>query len=102
MNRIGAFIMKKTHSAKEKAEIVIEALQGGKTINELAAANGINPNLVYKWKGQAIKGLPNLFMGDDGKTQTLEKAHEAEVTELQAEIGKLTMQLEWAKKKAGL
>jgi putative transposase len=94
--------MNKTHSAKEKAEIVVEVLQGGKTISEIASQHGVHPNQLYKWKGQAIKGLPSLFAGDDGKAQTLEKAHEAEVNELQSEIGKLTMQLEWAKKKAGL
>jgi transposase-like protein len=94
-------MQKKTWTAKEKAEIVIEALRGEKAVNEIASAHGMHPNQLSTWKGEALRSMHLLFENETIKNKQLEKAHEAEVDELYRQIGKLTAQLDWAKKKSG-
>lgn len=47
----------KPHSAEFKARPALEALQGAKTVGEIAAEHGLNPNLVRNWKAKAESGL---------------------------------------------
>ena len=74
------------HSPNEKAKIVLETFRGEKTLSEIAAENNVHPNLLSKWKKAAITGLPTLF--------------EEEKNELYKQIGKLTSEVEWLKKKS--
>jgi len=54
-----------------------------------------------EWRARAIEGLPGLFEKHDS-TAELRAAHEEQLTELYAEIGKLTTQITWLKKKLQL
>lgn len=92
---------RKPHTPDEKAKLVIEVLKGERTLNEIASANGIHPNMLSRWKKEAIDGLPSVFENDSAKKRNELKAHEAEMEELYAQIGKLTTQNEWLKKKSG-
>ncbi len=94
--------MRKRYSPTEKAQIVLEALQEEKTLAQIAAERKVHPNQISKWKTEALQGLPNLFTNEDRATRRLEAAHERELQELYAEIGRLTTQLGWLKKKSGL
>jgi len=94
--------MKKQYSAKQKAQIVLEIFKEEKSISQIAAEYGVHPNQLYRWRDQAQAGLAGLFE-KNGKTEQAEKAnHEREKEELFAEIGRLTTQLAWLKKKSGL
>ena len=93
--------MRKRYSATEKAQIVLEALKEEKTIAQIAAAHQVHPNQISKWKGEALQGLPSLFTHEERATRTLEAAHARELQDLYAEIGRLTTQLGWLKKKSG-
>jgi transposase len=53
------------------------------------------------WRMLAVEGLPGLFEKQDS-TAELKAAHEQQLTELYAEIGKLTTQVAWLKKKSGM
>lgn len=90
--------MRKRYSPTEKAQIVLEALQDEKTLAQIAAEHKVHPNQIYKWKAEALQGLPNLFSNEDRETRHLEAAHARELQELYAEIGRLTTQLGWLKK----
>ena len=92
---------RKSHTSEEKAKLVIEVLKGEQTLNEIASANGIHPNMLTRWKREALEGLPSVFENDSAKKRKDQKAHEAEKEELYAQIGKLTTQNEWLKKKSG-
>ncbi len=94
--------MRKRYSANEKAQIVLEALKEEKTIAQIAAEHQVHPNQIYKWKAEALQGLPTLLTNEARKIQALEAAHQREVDELYAEIGRLTTQVAWLKKKSGL
>ena len=86
---------------KEKAQIVLETLRGEETLNEIASRNNIHPNLLTRWKTQAINGLPQVFESESIKARRQAKEIEKEKDDLYKQIGKLTAQIEWLKKKSG-
>jgi transposase-like protein len=94
--------MRKRYTAKQKAQIVLEMLKEERTIAQIASEYGIHPNQLYKWKNQAMEGLPELFEDDHKTEKALKAAHDRELQELYAEIGRLNTQLAWLKKKSGL
>ena len=72
-----------------KARVVLEALRGDKTVQEIAAKHQVHPNQVSAWKRQAIEGLSEVFSnGADRERQD----HDAEVRDLHAKIGQLTVE----------
>jgi len=92
---------RKQYSPTLKAKIVVEALRETKTIAELAAEHQVHPNLITKWKQAAVAELPTLFERGTVKDEAAE-AQEKKIAELYQEIGKLTTQVNWLKKKSGL
>lgn len=80
---------RKRYAAEFKAKVALEAIKGEKTVAELATRFGIHPNQVGDWKRQAIEGLTEVFAG---KTERNDIAHEAEIKELHAKIGQLTVE----------
>jgi len=72
-----------------KAKVALEALRGDRTIQEIAARHQVHPNQVSTWKRQAVDGLGEVFSngGDAGR-----RDHEAEIKELHAKIGQLTVE----------
>lgn len=73
-----------------------------KTLVQIASENGIHPQQLTDWKAIALRGLPSLFE-NEGKTEAkLKAAYEQQQQDLYAEIGRLTTQLAWLKKKSGI
>jgi len=94
--------MKKRYTAQQKAQIVLEMLKEERPITQIASEYGIHPNQLYKWKTQALEGLPKLFEDERKTEKALKATHEQELQELYAEIGRLTTRLTWLQKKSGL
>jgi putative transposase len=93
--------MRKRHSAEFKSKVVQELLKEEKSLSQVASDHGVHPNQLRQWRAKALEGLPSLFERD-GKAQQEKAEHEQQVQELYAEIGKLTTQLSWLKKKSGI
>ncbi len=93
--------MRKQHTSAFKANIVQEAIKEEKIIAQIASENDIHPNQISQWKSLALAGLPTLF-DRQNKAQNEQAAHDALTEELYAQIGKLTTQVAWLKKKSGL
>ena len=93
--------MRKQHSATFKAQIVLEVLKETKTIAQIASDHQLHPNLVTKWKQEAVAELPTVFERKNTQAQAQE-AQEHKVAQLYEQIGRLTTQLAWLKKKSGL
>jgi transposase-like protein len=90
--------VKKTHTPEFKARLVIETIREMKTVNQIASENDIHPNLLSRWKVDAINGLPGIFR----KEVAFEKQrqdYEKKIEELYTQIGKLSTEAEWLKKK---
>ncbi len=94
--------MRKRYTAKQKAQIVLEMLKEEHPIAQIASGYGIHPNQLCKWKAQALEGLPGLFEDEHKTEKTLKAAHERELQELYAEIGRLNVQPTWLQKKSGI
>lgn len=93
--------MRKTYSAEFKARVVRDVLREDKTLNQVASAHGVHPNLAAQWRDQALAGLPGLFARKTEQEWAAKAAaYEKQLNELYAEIGRLTTQLAWLKKKA--
>jgi transposase-like protein len=90
--------MKKTYSPQFKAQVVLEVLKDEKTVTQLATEYGVHPKVLREWKTLALQGLPTLFERRD-HAALKEQTHQQELTDLYAEIGRLTTQLSWLKKK---
>ena len=94
--------LRNSYTPEYKANIVREILREEKSVAQIAAEHGIHPHQLYQWRDQALAALPTIFAGQGAKEQAArEEAHSKQVHELYAQIGRLTTQLSWLKKKAG-
>ena len=91
-------MMRKQYTAAYKAKVVQELLKEEKTLAQIATEYEVHPTQLKNWRAVALEGLPGLFEKQDN-TVALKAAHEQQLTELYAEIGKLTTQVTWLKKK---
>ncbi len=76
-------------TADFKAKVALDALRGDKTIQEIAARHKVHPNQVGTWKRQALDGLSEVFSNG---AERAGRDHEAEVHDLHAKIGQLTVE----------
>ena len=76
-------------TADVKAKVALEALRGDRSIQEIAARHKVHPNQVSTWKRQAMDGLGTMFSNGAGEAGS---DHEAEVHDLHAKIGQLTVE----------
>jgi putative transposase len=90
--------MKKTYTSTFKAQVVLELLKETKTVSQLASEYGVHVTVLRDWKQAAIKGLPTVFEGRDTWTDA-KAAYERQLEDLYTEIGRLTTQVTFLKKK---
>jgi transposase len=86
------------YSGEFKAKVAREAMKEEATLVEIAARFNIHPNQVGEWKKQAIEGLADVFSGKAGRE---EMATEAQIKDLHAKIGQLTVERDFLAKAFG-
>ena len=91
--------MTKRYSAAIKAKIVIELLKEEKTLTQLSSEYGVSTKQLTRWKNYALVEMPGLFESKNDKSQ---EKYDSKINDLYAEIGRLTTQVNWLKKKSGL
>ncbi len=89
-------VMTKRYSAAIKAKIVIEILKEEKTLTQLSSEHGVSTKQLTRWRNQALAEMPRLFETNTSKKQ---EQQAQKINELYAEIGRLTTQVNWLKKK---
>jgi transposase len=86
---------RKIHTAAFKAQVALAAVRGDRTANELAAQFGVHPTLIHAWKKQLLAGAEAVFANGTKAAPTEDRS-----AELYEQIGRLKVELDWAKKKA--
>ena len=90
---------RKTYNAEFKAKVGLEAIHGLKSVNEIGQAYEVHPGQVTQWKKAILDQADTLFEGKRGPKPVAEKDAP---DRLYGEIGRLTMELDWLKKKSGI
>ena len=92
---------RRNFSAEFKTKLVLQLLKGEKELNVLATENDIQPNLLRNWKKEF---LANASLAFDNKREDNLREKLAEERKEKAEyaknVGQLTMQVDWLKKKS--
>lgn len=83
------------YTLETKSRIVLELLRGEKSVAQASREYRIKDSLLYRWKEQFLEGGKQAFAYGQPAEQ---KRRADKVAELERIIGKLTMQLEIAKK----
>ena len=90
---------RKHHSSTFKAKIALASLKESETANQLASRFEVHPTQVHQWRKVVVDRAESLF-GEVGRP--VKGSGELEtIPELYEQIGRLKMELEWLKKKAG-
>ena len=87
----------RVHSPAFKVQVALAALKGDQTISQLAAQFGVHVKLVQTWKKQMTEEAATLFAGPAQASEL--KQQQEQQAELNEQIDRLKMELEWLKKK---
>lgn len=85
----------KNYSPDFKAKVVLEVIEGEKSLNEIASNYNLNPNMVRNWKNEFVKNARSVF---ENPTQVEKEARrKEEIMKKDADqmlkiIGQLTME----------
>lgn len=80
-----------------KSEVVLQLLSGEKSMAELCREHQLTTQMIGNWKQQFLTAAPQAF--EKGGDTSAEQAH---IADLERMIGRLTMELEIAKKASSL
>ena len=87
---------RKRHSAAFKAKVGFEALVGLKTVAQLAREHAVHPAQVTQWRATIRDHMPELFEPGQPGTEDQEQL----IAQLHRNIGQLTVDVDWLKKKS--
>jgi transposase len=85
-------------TAEFKAKVAIEAIKEIKTVSELAQIYQVHPNLITHWKKEFLANAGKVFnvaKDESDEVKKLKKENE----ELIHQIGQLSVDINWLKKK---
>lgn len=89
---------RRTFSSEFKARVALEAVKEVKTVSEIAQQYQVHPNLISMWKKELLASAGKVF--ETGKQEDEQKkAMEKEKENLVQQIGQLTVDINWLKKK---
>ena len=80
-----------------KARVVLEELTGVKTAVEICREHQIKPQILSRWKTEFVQRAPEIFATEHNKSEAQEQ-----IAELERMVGRLTMELEVAKKASNI
>lgn len=92
----------KTYSDEFKASVVLESLREERTINEIASKRRVVPRSIHNWKNVFLENMHYVFHPDKAARIYKDRCRtqQEEIDELHRQLGELSAQLVWAKKKS--
>jgi transposase-like protein len=86
----------RSYTPEFKVRVVLELLSGKRTLGEASREYKVKDSVISRWRQEFLERAPQLF------EQTGDKDIQAErISELERTLGRMTMQLELAKKVFG-
>ena len=80
-------------SAELKARVVLELISGAASLAEACRQYNLKPQTVSRWKAEFLEKAPQLFQAREQSSK-----EQGRIAELERMIGRLTLELEIAKK----
>jgi transposase len=80
-----------------KSQVVLQLLSGDKSLAELCRQHELTAQTIGNWRQQFLAGATQAF-----ETDVTSQADQERIAELERMVGKLTMELEIAKKASSL
>ncbi len=78
-----------------KAKVALEAIRGELTVAEISKKYDVHPNMIAGWKRRLTQEAASLFARGQ---MDHDKDSEAQITQLHAKIGQLTIEKDFLKK----
>lgn len=91
----------KQYTAGEKTKVALEAIRGELSLSQISSKYGVHTTQISNWKKQALELMQQGFAGNV-KTKSIENNESELVDKLYKQIGKLSTECEWLKKKSEL
>lgn len=88
---------RRNHTPSFKAKVALSAVREEKTLVELAQEFDVHPNQIQDWKRRLKKSAECLFENGSGKSRDAE----ADIKQLHAKIGQLTMERDFLSERSG-
>lgn len=89
---------RRTWTAQEKANIVLEILREESTLAEISKKYDVAQPVLSRWKSDFISNMPSVFNKKEGDVDKLKKEYEEEKEHLIKKIGELSMDVDYLKK----
>lgn len=88
---------RRVFTAEFKVRVVLELISGQKNLFEASRAYGVQDHTLSRWKTEFLERAPQLF------SESTQDEHGAQrrIAELERMVGRLTMELDMAKKVFG-
>jgi transposase-like protein len=90
-------VQRRQFSAEFKSQVVLEVVSGAKTAAEICREHRLKPDLFSKWKSQFLREAPKVFQSPEPVDPA-----QAHIADLECMVGRLTLELEVAKKASRL
>lgn len=88
---------RRTFTPEFKAQVVLEELTGVKDKAEICREYRLRPQVFSRWRGEFLERAPEIFATTPSRGNEQER-----IAELERMVGRLTMELEMAKKASNI
>jgi len=86
-------VARRRFTAEFKAQVVLEVISGVNTAAEASREYRLKPQVLSRWKNEFLENAARVFEDDEQRSE-----ERARTAELERMVGRLTMELEVAKK----
>jgi transposase len=84
-------------TAEFKIQVVLELISGAKSAAEICRQHQVSPQVLARWKAEFLERAPRIFAHEEEQ-----QAEHTRIAELERLVGRLTMELDIAKKASAI